>query len=584
MLRGSNYDRHPVVRVPGFPGLACRGTDEVVDRLRAAVARHDGDCLLAVDCYPGVDEQRIWVDLLAPLAPDRVVRTEMARLSPADLRNLYRHHFTDDTEFGLHCHLDLETGFDTTRLAAFSNSLSQSSGGLSVVLGHGATLFGEPDILVYADLPRWEIGRRFHEEGLGNWGLENGGEEVPLRERHGRFVEWPIADRTKRGLIRRIDFLLDTTRKKDPRLVSGDAFRAGLAAAARRPFRFVPLFESTPWGGQWLKEVCAPKSALENLGRCFDCVPEENSIRLGYDDVTIEVPALDLVMAAPRALLGEVVYARFGEQFPIRFDLLDTFLGGNQSIHVHPNAAYAFDRFGVPAGQDESLYLLDADEGAEVIIGLLSDVNPEEMAGALAAARDTVESPFDADRFIGRWRAKPHDHVLIPAGTVHGLGAGALALTIASAPSVFCFRLWDWRRLGHYGRQRPVHLEHGLANLRWNRDVHFAERELVNRVQPIASGEGWREERTGLHRLQFIETRRHHFTMPVFHDTEGAVNVLNLVKGPAAVVESPTDAFDPFEVHFAETFVVPAAVGPYVVRPIEPGPASELATVKAFVR
>ena len=58
--------------------------------------------------------------------------------------------------------------------------------------------------------------------------------------------------------------------------------------------------------------------------------------------------------------------------------------------------------------------------------------------------------------------------------------------------------------------------------------------------------------------------------------------MLNLVEGREAVVESPTQAFEPFTVHYAETFIVPAAVGPYTIRPVTAG--EEVATLKAFVR
>jgi hypothetical protein len=78
--------------------------------------------------------------------------------------------------------------------------------------------------------------------------------------------------------------------------------------------------------------------------------------------------------------------------------------------------------------------------------------------------------------------------------------------------------------------------------------------------------------------------RRHWFTAAVEHDTSGTVNVLNLVEGAAAVVESPADAFEPMTVHYAETFVVPAVVGAYRVRPLEAAPPGRLATIKAYVR
>jgi hypothetical protein len=104
-------------------------------------------------------------------------------------------------------------------------------------------------------------------------------------------------------------------------------------------------------------------------------------------------------------------------------------------------------------------------------------------------------------------------------------------------------------------------------------------------VEPLRTGQQWREERTGLHRLEFIENRRHWFSGLTPHDTRGSVNVLNLVEGEEVVVESPDNAFAPFVVHYAETFIVPAAIGAYTIRPtkrLETG--REYATVKAFVR
>ena len=62
------------------------------------------------------------------------------------------------------------------------------------------------------------------------------------------------------------------------------------------------------------------------------------------------------------------------------------------------------------------------------------------------------------------------------------------------------------------------------------------------------------------------------------------MNVLNLVQGEEAIVESPTRAFAPYVVHYAETFIVPAAVGPYSIRPHGPAVGTECATIKAFVR
>jgi hypothetical protein len=104
----------------------------------------------------------------------------------------------------------------------------------------------------------------------------------------------------------------------------------------------------------------------------------------------------------------------------------------------------------------------------------------------------------------------------------------------------------------------------------------------LNRTEKIAEGRAWTEERTGLHELEFIETRRHSFDSVVEHDASPGVHVLNLVKGAEAIVESPTVAFEPFHVHYAETFIVPAQTGRYSIRPADG--VDQCATIRASVR
>jgi hypothetical protein len=157
-----------------------------------------------------------------------------------------------------------------------------------------------------------------------------------------------------------------------------------------------------------------------------------------------------------------------------------------------------------------------------------------------------------------------------------------MVLEISATPYIFTFKLWDWGRLGLDGRPRPIHLDHGIANLQWDRDTAWVGKNLVNRIERLAEGPGWTEERTGLHEREFIETRRHWFEAPVVHHTCGGVHVLNLIEGEAAVVDSPSEAFEPYVIHYAETFVVPAQVGEYRIRPH--AGVNRCATIQASVR
>ena len=105
---------------------------------------------------------------------------------------------------------------------------------------------------------------------------------------------------------------------------------------------------------------------------------------------------------------------------------------------------------------------------------------------------------------------------------------------------------------------------------------------MIDAVETLSDADGVREERTGLHPIEFIETRRHWFSAPYEQATDGSVHVLNLVSGERATVESPSGAFAPFEVGYAETFIVPAAVGVYRIVPGTSG--AEHAMVRASVR
>jgi mannose-6-phosphate isomerase class I len=437
-------------------------------------------------------------------------------------------------------------------------------------------------MLIYLDMPRWEIQIRMRRHEISNLGLRNAYVEFPLLYKQAYFVDWRVLDNHKKTLMDHFDYFIDTTQAWNPKMISGESFRLGLELTLRRPFRVVPFFDPGPWGGQWLKEVMDLDRSAINYAWGFDCVPEENSLLLQYGDTTIEMPSINLVFRHPMQLLGEEVYETFGSEFPIRFDLLDTMNGGNLSLQVHPTLQYIREQFGMLYTQDESYYFLEAKEGACVYLGLRDDIEPEKMMAELQAAEAGVVA-FDADQYVNKWHVKKHDHVLIPAGTIHCSGKDTVVLEVSATPYIFTFKLWDWGRLGLDGKPRPIHLKHGGNVLLWDRKESWTKTNLLNRIETIDKGDGWLEERTGLHETEFIETRRHWFTKEVRHHTGGCVNVLSLVEGACIVVESPTNAFMPFIVHYAETFIVPASIGDYTIRP-QGDSINTCVTLKAFVR
>ena len=159
-----------------------------------------------------------------------------------------------------------------------------------------------------------------------------------------------------------------------------------------------------------------------------------------------------------------------------------------------------------------------------------------------------------------------------------------MVLEISATPYIFTFKLWDWGRLGLDGKPRSINVERGEKVLNWNQSPEKTEKDLINCFEKLAEGDGWMEERTGLHEREFIETRRHWFSKSVSHHTKGNLNVLNLVEGREAIIESPSKSFEPFIVHYAETFIIPAQVGEYTITPYGESSGETCATMKAFVR
>ena len=580
MTTNSSYDKFPTIHVSDDASLCHSGWEAIVAEVRRGLDAN-ARSVLAVECYPGTDTEEIRAGL-HDLGASTVIFAEDALKSPEAIDALLKPWLGDDLVFSRMRSWEISLFFDPEKVQRMQAEIARASS-LTVIYGTGAAFVAEQwQKLLYCDITRCEIQLRQRAHRVGSLGAGNAKASALALYKRGYFVDWRAGDLEKHRLHGNLDYYVDTNIPASPNVISGEYYRQSLIITANRPFRLVPFFDPGIWGGEWMRQHFDLPSDAPNFAWCFDCVPEENSLRFAFGDRIVQTPALSLVHEQAEPLLGREIVDCFGAEFPIRFDLLDTVGGGNLSLQVHPLRAYIAEHFGMPYTQDESYYMLDALPEAMVYLGLKKSSNRGQMAEDLALGQQGGP-PFPAEAYVNAWPAKKHDHFSIPAGTIHCSGRNSMVLEISATPYIFTFKLWDWGRVGLDGLPRPIHLEHGIANIQWNRDTDWVQENLLNQAEIIAQGDGWYEERTGLHALEFIETRRHWFTQPVPHDTEGNLHVLNLVEGEEAIVESPAGAFPPLVVHYAETFIIPACVGPYRISP-RTKTDRPLATVKAFVR
>lgn len=582
----SKFNRLPVIEVKNDVYQVVNGWEAICTRLNKEITAISGKKkLVVIETYQGVIHEELISNLKNGLNHTRFILAEDFTLPEDEIKKLEFPDVTNDRIFGFLTRLTMDSFFEPEKVTAIQAEIASAEEGVILIYGSGAALLcPNPDLLVYADMARWEIQLRMRQHLVDNLGVKNRDTaDWMLLYKQGFFVDWRVCDRLKKTLFDQWDFLLDTNKINEPKLIEGKAILEGLEIATHRPFSVVPFFDPGPWGGQWMKEICNPDAPSANYAWCFNCVPEENSLLLKFGNDVIEIPSINLVFRHPKELLGDSVYGRFGDEFPIRFDFLDTMDGGHLSLQVHPLTGYIQEKFGMHYTQDESYYMMDTEEDAIVYLGLREGVNPEVMIAELEEAQ-AGGKPFEVEKHVKSWPVKKHDHVLIPAGTVHCSGKNSMVLEISATPYIFTFKLWDWGRLGLDGKPRPINIEHGKKVIQWNRTELWVRKEILNRVEKIAEGAGWTEEHTGLHESEFIETRRHWFTDTVYHKTNGSVNVLNLVEGQEAIVESPGKSFEPFIVHYAETFIIPDAVGEYTIRPYGESGGCKCATIKAFVK
>lgn len=569
------YVLFPRVKAECPEARVSQGAPAIGAALRGAMQGHK---VLCVECYPGVDQEEV-LACLQPVGAQLVVHSDDLAFEPEKMDAVLEQDLLpEDPVFGIMTVRRLKDFFYPDKIRE-ARSRIQAADGPVVVYGVGASLVHPGDVQVVADITRWEIQLRYR-RGLSNWRTARTDLPKLKKYKRGFFAEWRWADREKDHLLNTMDFYLDMTTQGSPAMVDGASYREALRQTARRPFRMVPYFDPGVWGGHWMKDHFELPENGSNYAWSFDGVPEENSLLLDFGGALIQTPALNLVLQQPRALLGERVHARFGKEFPIRFDMLDTVGGQNLSLQVHPLTEYIQNTFNMRYTQDESYYILDAGENASVWLGVKEGADPAAMERDLRLAQ-AGGAPFPAEKYINNIPVKKHDHVLIPAGTTHCSGADTMVLEISATPYIFTFKLWDWGRLDLDGKPRPIHIDHGMANIQFDRDTAWVRENLVGQTKEVCRDENGLVERTGLHEREFIDTYRYTTSgrMPVHRN--GSVQVLNLVDGARALITSPTGAFEPFALHYAETCILPQAAGEYAIESPDGG---QIMVIAASVR
>lgn len=454
---------------------------------------------------------------------------------------------------------------------------------VNIILGVGAALSeprlkaDESPFLIYIDLPKNELLYRMRSQSIFNLGSK-GAESTADAYKRFYFVDWVVLNEHKKNEFSKMFLIVDSQWSNTISWIKLIDLLEGMKKMSHSLFRPRPWFDQGIWGGQWMKEKIPGLERTEgNLAWSFEIIAPENGLVFESDSNLLEVSFDTLMFAEAPAILGRH-FDKFGTYFPIRFDFLDTFDGGNLSIQCHPSLPYIQENFGEKFTQDETYYILDCTPDSVVYLGFNEDVKPEEFRKDL---EDSViyETAVNVEKYIQTFKSEKHDLFLIPNRTVHSSGKNNMVLEISATPYIFTFKMYDWLQKDGEGKPRPINIEHAFNNLDFERKGPRVVEEFVSKPSVLESGDDWKLVHLPTHIDHYYDIHRMEFEATMKIDIEEVCHILMLVEGEAIEVETADGSLATY--NYAETFIVPAAARYYTVT--NRG-SSTAKVIKAFVK
>lgn len=214
-----------------------------------------------------------------------------------------------------------------------------------------------------------------------------------------------------------------------------------------RPFKFVPQLKSVLWGGEKIIPLKGLVSDQKSVGESWEIsgVPGHESVVADGSDAGKTLP--ELIRKYKGALVGNAVYDKFGDMFPLLIKIIDA--AKDLSVQVHPDDNLAERRHG-SLGKTEMWYIVDTAPGAKIYAGLSKPITPFDY-------EELVKDKEIMD-VVACHESHPGDVFFLPAGRIHAIGAGNLLAEIQETSDI-TYRVYDFDRRDAQGNLRQLHTE-----------------------------------------------------------------------------------------------------------------------------
>ncbi|MDR1592098.1 MAG: class I mannose-6-phosphate isomerase [Prevotellaceae bacterium] len=238
------------------------------------------------------------------------------------------------------------------------------------------------------------------------------------------------------------------------------------------PLKFTPILKPKLWGGTKLSTLYRRQSdGAEAIGESWDVSGVAGNESVVANGFLAGNTLNELVEVYLGDLVGEAVYERYGDEFPLLVKLIDA--TQYLSIQVHPNDEMAAEQHNAQ-GKTEMWYVLSAEKNACIIAGFTHPVTRE-------ACLQHVENGT-LEQIVQRFEVAAGDIFFIPPGTVHAIGQGCVILEIQQTSDI-TYRLFDYNRTDANGNRRELHIDLAMEAIDF---VQWKHQKTV--PQPIERG------------------------------------------------------------------------------------------------
>lgn len=242
------------------------------------------------------------------------------------------------------------------------------------------------------------------------------------------------------------------------------------------PLKFKPIYKVMIWGGEKLREEYGKTDAPANTGESWEISGYNDDISVVSDGFLKGNSLTELIEIYMGDLVGDRVYEKYGLEFPILIKFIHSkdFL----SVQVHPDDAYGANYNG-EKGKTEMWYIVDSEEGAELIAGFSNDTTREQFVEKMNQGKLSDIMNFE--------KAAKGDVFFMPSGRIHSIGPG-IVLTEIQQTSDMTFRIYDWDRKDKDGKARELHIENALEVMDYKKrdDIRTEYERIPNSTANLA--------------------------------------------------------------------------------------------------